>query len=151
MQIKKAIIRDAQAMHRIHTKAVSTTCKNFYTKKQIAAWLEGRSPEGYHEGIQKGEMYVAEDKGEIVGFGHAIPGEVVAVFVDPDFHNQGIGKLLLEYGLRIASKDHQKIKVKSTLNAENFYKKQGFIKVKEDISIKKGEKLSIVILEFLVQ
>lgn len=33
-------------------------CKDFYTETQIQAWLEGRSPEGYYEGINNGEMYV---------------------------------------------------------------------------------------------
>lgn len=148
MQIRPATTADAKEFHRIHTSAVNTTCKDFYTTIQIKAWLKGRSPEGYHEGINKGQMYTAEDKGKIVGFGHAVTGEVIAVFVDPAFHKKGIGKLLLDYGLKIASKDHTKVKVESTINAENFYKKYGFVKVKDAIFIKNGVELPMVVLEY---
>jgi N-acetylglutamate synthase-like GNAT family acetyltransferase len=134
-------------MHRIHTSAVKTVCKDFYTKKQIEAWLEGRSPEGY-EGIKKGEMYVAEDDNKIVGFGHAIPGEVVAVFVDPTFHKKGIGKQLLDYGVKIASKVKKKVNVESTINAESFYKKHGFVKVKDDVCIRRGVEIPIIVMEY---
>ena len=134
-------------MHRIHTKAVKTICKDFYTEKQIAAWLEGRSAEGYHEGINKGEMYVAEDGGKIVGFGHAIPGEVIAVFVDPDMHKKGIGKMILDHGIKIASKGTDKVKVISTINAEGFYKKHGFSKIRDDVEIKRGIEVPIIVME----
>lgn len=148
MGIKIATTNDAKEMHRIHTSAVNTTCKDFYTKKQIKAWLEGRSPEGYYEGINNGEMYVTEDEGKIVGFGHAVQGEVVAVYVDPTFHKKGIGKLLLDYGLIIAAKNHKKVTVKSTINAESFYKKHGFVKVKDDVWIKRGVEIPIIVLAY---
>ena len=147
MVIKTATINDAKEMHRIHTSAVRTVCKDFYTEKQIEAWLEGRSPEGY-EGIKKGEMYVVKDGGKVVGFGHAIPGEVVAVFVDPTFHKKGIGKLLLDYGLKIALKNHNKVKVESTINAESFYKKHGFVKIKDDVCMRRGVEIPIIVMEY---
>ncbi len=150
MEIKTATISDAKEMHRIHTNAVKETCKDFYTKKQIDVWLEGRTPEGYHEGINKGDMYVAENNGRIVGFGHAIPGEIVAVFVDPISHKKGIGKMLLEYGLKISLKGHQKVKVESTVNAEGFYKKHGFVKIRDDVHIKRGVESPIIVLEYSV-
>ncbi len=148
MIVKPATINDAKEMHNIHTNAVRKTCKDFYTQKQIDAWLEGRTPEGYNEGINKGDMYVAEEDGKIVGFGHAIPGEIVAIFVDTTSHKKGIGKLLLDYGLKIALKGHQKVKVESTVNAEGFYKKHGFVKIRDDVHVKRGVESPIVVLEY---
>ncbi len=148
MGIKTATISDAKEMHRIHTSAVRTTCKKFYTEKQIGAWLEGRSPEGYNEGINKGDMFIAEEKGKIVGFGHAIPGKIVAVFVDPAFHGKGVGKLLLDHGLQIALKGHQNIKAESTINAEGFYEKHGFVKVKKDSVTRRGIEIPIIVMEY---
>ena len=148
MGIKTATIKDAEEIHRIHDEAVLMACKDFYTKEQIDAWLYGRTPEGYHEAIKKGDMYVAEDNGKIVGFGHAIPGEIVAVFVDPTFHKKGVGKLLLDYGLKIALKGRKKVKVESTINAEGFYKKHGFVKIRDGVHIKRGIEAPIIILEY---
>ena len=148
MKIRTATIDDAEEMHDIHENAVRKTCKNFYNKKQIDTWLEGRKPEGYYKGIKKGDMYIAEDKGKMIGFGHAVPGEINAVFVDPASCEKGAGKLLLEYGLKIALKDHKKVKVESTINAEMFYKKFGFKKIRDAVIIKGGVEAPIIIMEY---
>jgi GNAT superfamily N-acetyltransferase len=148
MGIKTATISDAKEMQRLHTSAVRTTCKDFYNKKQIDAWLEGRSPEGFHEGINNGDMFIAEENGKILGFGHAIPSEIVAVFVDPAFHGQGVGKLLLDYGLKIALNGHQKVKAESTINAEGFYAKHGFKKLKESSVTRRGVEIPIIVMEY---
>lgn len=148
MKIRSATINDAQAIHELHTKAVTTTCKDFYTNDQINAWLKGRSAEGYHKGIINKEMYVAEDNGKITGFGHATPGIIEACYVDPEFHNKGIGKLLIEHGMKIALKNHSKIIVESTINAESFYKKYGFNKIKKDAIVRNNVKIPTVIMEY---
>jgi len=150
--IRPAIINDAKEIHRIHTAAVTTTCKNCYTDIQIKARIEGRSPEGYHNSIIKNEIYIVEDGNKTIGFGLVIPGEIVAIFVDPAFHNKGIGKLLLDYGLEIASKNQKTVKVESTINAESFYKKYGFIKIKDSVCIKRGNvEIPTIILEYSVK
>lgn len=149
MQITPATISHAPEMNRLHTDAVRMTCKDFYTEEQIEAWLGGRTAEGYHEGINKGEMYVAEDDGKVVGSGHAIPGEVVAIFVDPDSQEKGVGKLLLDHGLQIALKGHEEVKVESTVNAEGFYEKNGFVKVRDDVHVRKGVEAPIVVMKNL--
>lgn len=150
--IRPAIINDAKEIHRIHTAAVTTTCKDCYTDLQIKARIEGRSPEGYHDSIIKNEIYIAKNGSKTIGFGLAIPGEIVAIFVDPIFHNKGIGKLLLDYGLKIASKNQKIVKVESTINAESFYKKYGFIKIKDSVCIKRGNvEIPTIILEYSVK
>lgn len=150
--ITPATINDAKEIHRIHTAAVTKTCKNCYSDIQINARIGGRSPEWYHNSIIENKIYIAKNGNEIVGFGLAIPGEIVAIFVDPTFHNNGIGKLLLDYGLKIASKNQKTVKIESTINAESFYKKYGFIKIKDSFRIK-GENIEIptIILEYLVK
>jgi|GEM_PF-1104085 len=150
--IKLATIDDAKEIHRIHTDAVIITCKNCYTDTQINARIEGRLPEGYHDSIVKNEIYIAKNNDNIVGFGFAIPGEIIAIFVDPVFHNKGIGKLLLDHGLKIASKNQKIVKVESTVNAESFYKKYGFIKIKDSICIKRGNvQIPTIILEYSIK
>ncbi|MFA4814877.1 MAG: GNAT family N-acetyltransferase [Candidatus Gracilibacteria bacterium] len=150
MFIRKATIKDASEMHELHTNAVRTTCKDFYTDEQIEAWLKDRSPEGYHEGISEGETYLVEEKGKILGFGHATPGELLAVYVNTDSQKRGVGKELLDYGLKIAVKGYKKVKLKSTLNATSFYKKHGFVQKKKSWVLRNGVKIPIVVMEYLV-
>ncbi len=148
MQTTPAKATDAEKIHRIHTSAVKTTCKDFYTQEQIKAWLKGRSAEGYQDPIARGEMYLAKEDDEVLGFGHAVPGEIAAVYVDPSHSGKGVGKMLLEHGLKIASKDHQKVKVESTVNAEGFYEKYGFMKAEESYVTRNRVKIPTVVMEF---
>jgi hypothetical protein len=56
-----------------------------YTPEQIAGWIGRRQPAGYPPAIERGEMLVATVAGQLVGFSHVVPGEIVALFVDPDW------------------------------------------------------------------
>ncbi len=147
MKILPATIKHSYDMQRIHTAAVTTTCSGSYTEIQIEAWLKGRSPEGYQPGIERGEMFVAETEGEIVGFGHAVPGEVLAMYVDPEFHKKGVGAMLIEHAISIAAVNHKKIKVEATVNAVGFYEKHGFKEIREDIYERNGVKMPKIIME----
>lgn len=44
-------------------------------------------------------MYVAVSGGLIAGFGHAVPGEFLAVYVARKFLSQGVGTLFLKHGI----------------------------------------------------
>ncbi|TGO36296.1 hypothetical protein BHYA_0129g00170 [Botrytis hyacinthi] len=55
-------------------------------------------------------------------------------FVDPAYHKQGIGNLLLQSGLSIADKKGRKICLVSTPQARIFYEKSGWL-VKENLEI----------------
>lgn len=149
MHIIKATISHAEDIHQLHGRAVRETCKDFYSEIEIEAWLKGRSAEGYYKGIENGEMYVVEDEGVVAGFGHAIPGEIAAIYVDPAFHKKGVGRMLINHGLEIASKGHKKVKVDSSLNAEGFYAKHGFVKVKDSTCIRNGMELPVVVMEWV--
>lgn len=147
--IRKALESEAKVIHDIHTRAVKEACKGFYTDEQITGWLKNRSPEGYAEGIKNDEMYVDEIEGKIIGFGHAVPGEILAIFVDPTFHKKGIGRSLLQHGLEMAKKGNPSaIKAEASLNAVPFYKKHGFIEIGERIIARNGQKLPIVLMEY---
>ncbi len=77
-------------------------------------------------------MFVAEAGPQIVGFGHAIPGEIHAIYVAPENAQQGVGSLLLAYGIKKArAGSHQDVYLEATLNAQDFYKKAGFVEVEQ--------------------
>jgi GNAT superfamily N-acetyltransferase len=105
----------------------------------LQGWFANKTVEGYYPAIDCGEMFVCE-RGEVVaGFGHAVPGEVVAVFVDPDFARQGVGTFILNYALQCARRGRSgAIKVVATLNAQSFYEKHGFSEVQRYV-ISRGD------------
>ncbi len=148
LRLRKALPRDAPSIHRLHIRSVRTLCRGHYSQEQIDAWLKDRGPESYHDGINRDEMYIAESKGVIAGFGHALSGEIRAIFVDPDFTNRGIGKDLLRRGIEMARQEHSgPVKLEATLNAVSFYQKSGFIKIKPVAVNKNGVDLPLILMQ----
>ncbi|MBT3349110.1 GNAT family N-acetyltransferase [bacterium] len=148
MKIEKAISMDSQRIYEIHTTAVRMRDKDFYTEEQVDAQLKNKTPQGYIPAIERGEMFVAKRENEILGFGHAIPGEVVAVFVDPKQWKQGAGKVLLKEGIRLARSSKSKtIIVEASLNAVPFYQKYGFEEKEKTNILRNGVEIPIIILE----
>ena len=130
--IRKASEEDAVPIHELHLRSVRQLCSSAYSEDLIEQWLANRTPQGYLPGIQRGEMYVTEIDGEIVGFGHAVPGEILAIFVEPTYVQRGIGTELVEYGLEIAKVGASgTVRLESTLNARRLYEKCGFTFTRE--------------------
>lgn len=129
--IRTANREDAPTIYAIHQASLTTLCVTHYPLDTLRRWFSNKSAEGYYPAIDDGEMFICEAGTTIVGFGHVIPGEVVAIFVHPDFAGQGVGKRLLDHAVECASKDYEgPIKLIATLNAEPFYAKHGFHKVR---------------------
>jgi len=148
-RIRTANQEDAVVIHDIHTKAVRITCAKSYSKTQIEVWLEKRSPEGYYNGINNKEMFVAELDKQIVGFGHAYSGAIVAIFVYPEYQGIGIGKGLLNYALPIALNNSSNVTIEATPNAFEFYKNCGFTKVSDGKTIRNGIELEIINMNYV--
>ena len=146
--IRQATTEDASQMHEVHAQSVRTLCQEHYTPEQIAGWLKNRTPQGYLPGIKRGDMFVVVDGEKIVGFGHAIPGEVVAVFVAPSHANRGVGRAILAEALRRARRGyHGAIRLDATLNAQTFYEKAGFVVVERKTERRNNASLPSVVME----
>jgi GNAT superfamily N-acetyltransferase len=146
--IRSARVEDAQCIHDLHTSAVRALCAPHYAPAVVEGWLANRSPKGYLRGIESGATFVAEMKSQVVGFGEAIPGEVVAVFVDPAFGGRGIGSSLLRHALFFARAEHRgPVRVESTLNAVGFYERFGFAETGRSVVRRNQVEVPIVIME----
>ncbi|MBN1201646.1 MAG: GNAT family N-acetyltransferase [Anaerolineae bacterium] len=139
---------DAPAIHEVHTASTTRLWASHYAPNLIEQWIKNRTPEGYYPGIDRREMYVCEINGQVIGFGHAVPGEIAAIFVHPAHIRQGIGTLLLLYGLALARRDHPgPIRLQATLNAQAFYEHFGFKATKHTSVPGHGIKLPVVEME----
>jgi len=146
--IRGACVSDVRDMHELHARAVDASCRGYYSDDQIRVLLIGRTAEGYLPAIERGEMFVMESDGRMVGFGHATVGEVQVLFVEPDWAGRGVGGALLEHALRLAKQGHEgPIQLKSTLNAVGFYEAHGFVEVGPTELDKHGVALPFVLME----
>ncbi len=118
---------DASRLHEIHTNATRILCAPYYESSVIDGWLQGRGPAIYVPLLERGALFVAESGAGVLGFGEAVRGSVVAVYVDPQATGRGIGTAILSFAIDIARRGHEgPIRVEATLNARSFYERRGF-------------------------
>ena len=137
--IREAVNSDAERIHEIQCAAVRGLCSAVYSPEIIEGWLKNRSPAHYLRNIPAWNMYVAETEEKTVGFGGAVPGEIISTYVDPAYARRGIGTALMRYGMKIANvKAPGVIRIQSTKNARPFYETFGF-KVIRDIILRRND------------
>ena len=147
MPIRLAIRTDAKTLHKLHSASVTELCDQYDTAT-IAAWLSGRTPEGYLNGIDSREMYVYEEQDKIHGFSHVVPGEVIALFVSPASARKGIGTALMNHAVSRARENWEgPVRLEATLNAVVFYQHLGFRKLGDRIALRNGVEIPVVEME----
>lgn len=136
MAIRRALPGDAEAIWGMHTKCIRTLCSSTYSSEEIEAWCDALSPERYREALRGDvDFFVAHRGEEILGICiFSLPeGELFALYVSPSSVGQGVGTELLKYveslGIR---RSLPGLTVRSTVNAESFYIRQGFVPQREE-------------------
>ena len=148
LNIRIAEPKDAPYLYHLHTAAIRTVCARHYSPEIVDGWLLGRSPAGYLPPIGRRAIFVAELDHKIVGFGEAAPGAVIAVYVDPAVMGNGVGRLLLMHGIRVARHAHSgPIRVESTLNAAPFYAHHGFVEIECSAVRRNHVDVPIIVME----
>ena len=140
---------DADEIYRIHTSSIRQVCASHYGAKEIGVWAAKQTRETYVPSLKNKEILVAkEHSGTLVGFIHYIVHnsekscedsdyelqkvhtEIKGLFVDPSFVRRGIGKLLLEKVVTLATDGGAEcLTVSASLNSVAFYKEMGFREV----------------------
>lgn len=125
-RIRQALPADIDAIYRTHCDSVERLCSGQYDVRQIAMWMDGRSPSGYLDAIARGELWVAELDG-IVGFAEIEGNEMSKLFVAGEHSGRHIGARLLVCALAaIAAGGASHARLEATLTAVPFYERQGF-------------------------
>ena len=133
--IRPAWPDDAPRIHALHTASVRALCSGHYAVEVIEGWLANRAPAAYLAEIERGELFVAEREGRVVGFGAATAGTVVAVYVDPGAVLHGVGRALLHYAIALARRGHEgPVRLQATLNARDFYAREGFREIERAVT-----------------
>lgn len=86
----------------------------------------------------------------MLGFCEAIPGEVFAVFVAPEWSRRGVGPALLSQALAGAAPTPRVVRLESTLNAVSFYERAGFRQIARSSVRRNDVEVPVVIMERLL-
>jgi predicted N-acetyltransferase YhbS len=148
VRIRLATPSDAPRLHELHTASVRRLCAPHYAPEIIDGWLANRRPAGYLPPIERGDLFVAEHAASIVGFGEAVPGVIVACYVDPTVVRRGVGSVIMRHALEIAERGPDgRIRVEATLNAAPFYGRFGFREVQRSTLRRGAVDVAYVLME----
>ena len=93
------------------------------------------TPEKIDKYSKKGKVFVALDENKVVGtlrvendmYGKKDDYVFLTIFVLPEYHGKGIGKLLMEKGEQyVETLNGEKITIRSSVTAHKFYNKLGY-------------------------
>jgi len=134
---RRATVVDAVAMVAIHFAAVHKLGAESYPPAVLEAWSPPsgtRRLSSLSDAIASDHevLLVAEMEGTVVGWGalHPAQGELRAIYVHPSHARRGMGALLLRQLEGHASNmGLKKLQLNASMNAEPFYKSQGYERV----------------------
>jgi len=128
MKIRGFKEKDAGKTSRCIVKSLNQVSSQFYSSRVIAHLGKRNLPCALSERAKKCTMLVAEENGRIIGTANlSDDGWLGAFFVDPASIKCGVGTRLLRAMERIAKKKGFKaIRMHSSVNAVEFYKKNGY-------------------------
>lgn len=127
--IRKATRDDAPAVFRIRNAAVLIQCAGHYSEEELKRWTDGELAEWFADAVEK-HCHVAIRDGVIVATGMVDleSGSIDALFVEPAHMGTGLGKeMLLHLENLAADAGLAALKLDSSLNAAEFYRRHGFV------------------------
>ena len=146
IEIRRATAEDADAVREIVLRALREVNARDYPASVIER-LAAVLPERIAATLGQAQAYVATDAGRVLGTARLNGRTVTAVFVNPEDMGRGVGAKLLD-AIENAARENSEttLDLQSSVTALKFYKKRGFVVVREDLL---GEERVIVMMKSL--
>jgi putative acetyltransferase len=118
---------DIPTLWELRTRALRSQCASHYDPVTLQTWAAAPAPATYPALLAQGGGIKAYIKDELAGYAilDLQSNEVDAVFVDPRFGGQGVGKALLGALERMAA-EPATLHLHASLNAVPFYEAAGY-------------------------
>jgi GNAT superfamily N-acetyltransferase len=132
--IRKSVASDAPEIAAVLRRSITKLCYDDHQGRKdiIEPWLGNKTPESVDTWVGSSDAYCVTafaDSGEIIGFGMLTrSGEVLLLYVDPEYVGVGAGRELLRaiedkattWGLA-------ELMLDSTVTAKRFYEHHGYL------------------------
>ena len=134
--IRPASESDYPGMDALQRASGRALCAGWYEPEAIEAWLGQPKPERYTRGAAAGDQYFLDFEGEcLVCFGGINMGDacIRALFVHPEYAGRGLASEMMTFMLdRLRGAGLRQVCVESSLNAQGFYRRFGFVEAARD-------------------
>ncbi|MDZ8107442.1 MAG: GNAT family N-acetyltransferase [Nostoc sp. DedQUE12a] len=141
MKIREYRLSDTQAIAKLFYDTIHEINIADYTQEQVDAWApKNMDYEVWHKRLQVKLPYIAEDNGEIVGFGELeADGHIDCFYCHSKYQRKGIGSKLLSHLENTAkSQGIKRLYTEASITAKSFFEHKGFIVVREQQVERRG-------------
>ncbi len=96
---------DIHKIAKIYAASIRQLCSKDYPVDTINHWAHSTPAESRLEGIEAGSLWVAEVNGNMAGYLVTVPGELMELFIAPEYSGMGLGARLGELGIKLAQQN----------------------------------------------
>ena len=155
ISIRKALDKDATFICELHIESIKHFCQEFYSSEALEDWIVTKKPSIYRDCPPHIKIIVAENGAAIIGFGviNLNTSSIDSVYIKPGHAGKGIGTMLLHELENIAREfGINQLKLDSTLNATEFYKRMGYKDIqKKEAVLLSGTKLPCFLMSKIIR
>jgi putative acetyltransferase len=128
MKIRRSKLEDAKELAKLARTTIRTVNRRDHSNVIIDAWSKGNTAALYRTTQKDRIRFVTVENKRLTGFTDMLPdGELMSLYVHPDYLGTGLGKQLLAHIEKIAkAMGIKRIKCQSSVNAKEFYEKHGY-------------------------
>jgi putative acetyltransferase len=135
IEIRQAILDDAEGIVQVHYDAVHVTAAEHYDESILMEWSSRNRDRvtklrnQISDNAENELMLVAVRNSVVIGFAEAVPSkcELRAVYVDPKCGRNGVGRLLLSSLEKlVVERGAEELWLDSSLTAQAFYAANGY-------------------------
>lgn len=140
---------DARAITDLFHETVHTINRRDYSEAQVQAWAPLPIDYAAWEArLQRTRPLVAEVAGEIAGFAELQPdGHIDCFYVHKSYQGMGVGgALLAAIERRACCACLPQLSVHASLTAVAFFRRRGFIAIRQNVVVRRGEQLVNVVM-----
>jgi citrate lyase synthetase len=131
MIIEKFREDQAEACSKIMIDCINNSLH--YTGDNKDFMLMVSQPKEVIKKAHKIDFFVYMEEGKVLGMGGFEEGEIKTMFVDPTLQKKGVGSKILKSLMELGRlRNFEKLFLKSSPEAEKFYERHGFKKIRDD-------------------
>jgi putative acetyltransferase len=150
MIIREYKLSDTKAIMNLFYNTIHEINIGDYTQEQVDAWApKNMDYEVWHKRLQAKVPYIAENDGEIVGFGELeSDGHIDCFYCHSKYQRKGIGSKLLKYIENTAKlQEIKRLYTEASITAKPFFENKGFSLVREQQVERRGVWLKNYVME----
>ena len=143
IKMRKFKLSDLDTVRDLIHNTIDINYSRAYSAESIKYFKDYHNDKNILKDAKEGYIIVLESNNQIIGTGTIINDYITRVFVNPKFHKQGLGKLIMmKLQTKALSAGIKTVKLDSTLTAKKFYDSLGYKTIKKTfVKVENGKKL----------